>query len=44
MQYVYVLNKHGEHLMPCSLRKARLLLKEVENHCKAALPIHDGKR
>lgn len=22
MQYVYVLNKHGEPLMPCSLRKA----------------------
>lgn len=24
MQYVYVLNKHGEPLMPCSPRKARL--------------------
>lgn len=26
--YVYVLNHHGEPLMPCSPRKARLLLKE----------------
>ena len=25
---VYVLNKHGEPLMPCKPRKARLLLKE----------------
>lgn len=28
MQYVYVLNKHGEPLMPCSPCKARLLLKQ----------------
>ena len=28
MQYVYVLNMYGEPLMPCSPRKARLLLKE----------------
>lgn len=28
MEYVYVLNKHGEPLMPCSPRKARILLKE----------------
>lgn len=28
MQYVYVLNMHGEPLMPCSPQKARLLLKE----------------
>lgn len=28
MQYVYVLNMHGKPLMPCSPRKARLLLKE----------------
>lgn len=28
MQYVYVLNMHGEPLMPCPPRKARLLLKE----------------
>ena len=28
MQYVYVLNKHGEPLMPCSPRKVRLLLKQ----------------
>ena len=28
MQYVYVLNKHGEPLMPCSSGKARLLLKQ----------------
>ena len=28
MQYVYVLSKHGEPLMPCSPGKARLLLKE----------------
>ena len=28
MQYVYVLNKHGEPLMPCSPGKARLLLKQ----------------
>ena len=24
--YVYVLNKHGEPLMPCKPRKARVLL------------------
>lgn len=28
MQHVYVINMHGEPLMPCSPRKARLLLKE----------------
>lgn len=28
MQYVYVLNKHGGPLMPCSPGKARLLLKQ----------------
>ena len=28
MRYVYVLNKHGEPLMPCSPGKARLLLKQ----------------
>ncbi len=28
MQYVYVLNRHGEPLMPCSPGKARLLLKQ----------------
>ena len=28
MQYVYVLNKHGEPLMPCSPGKARILLKQ----------------
>lgn len=28
MQYVYVLNKHNEPLMPCSPGKARLLLKQ----------------
>lgn len=27
MQYIYVLNNHGEPLMPCSPRKARVLLK-----------------
>lgn len=27
MQYVYVLSKHGEPMMPCSPGKARLLLK-----------------
>lgn len=26
MQYVYVINMHGEPLMPCSPRKARMLL------------------
>ena len=26
--FVYVLNKHGEPLMPCKPRKARILLKE----------------
>lgn len=26
--YVYVLNQHDEPLMPCSPRKARLLLKQ----------------
>ena len=29
MQYVYVLSKHGEPLMPCSPGKARLLLKGI---------------
>lgn len=28
MQYVYVLSKHGEPMMPCSPGKARLLLKQ----------------
>ena len=28
MQYVYVLNRHGEPMMPCSPGKARLLLKQ----------------
>ena len=28
MQYVYVLNKHGEPLMPCLPGKARVLLKQ----------------
>ena len=28
MQYVYVLNKHSEPLMPCSPGKARILLKQ----------------
>lgn len=28
MQYVYVLNQHREPLMPCSPRKARVLLRE----------------
>lgn len=28
MRYVYVLNKHGEPLMPCSPGKARILLKQ----------------
>lgn len=32
MQYVYVLNKHGEPLMPCSPGKARLLLKQQKAH------------
>ena len=31
MQYVYVLNKHGNPLMPCSPRKARLLLKQKKS-------------
>ncbi|MCE3023177.1 RRXRR domain-containing protein, partial [Staphylococcus pasteuri] len=26
--FVFVLNKHGESLMPCKPRKARLLLKQ----------------
>ena len=35
MQYVYVLNKHGEPLMPCSPGKARLLLKQQKSmRCK----------
>lgn len=32
MQYAYVLNKHGEPLMPCSPGKARLLLKQQKAH------------
>ena len=32
MQYVYVLNKHSESLMPCSPGKARLLLKQQKAH------------
>ena len=32
MQYVYILNKHGKPLMPCSPGKARLLLKQQKAH------------
>lgn len=38
MQYVYVLNMHGEPLMPCSPRKARLLLKEGKAHVVKRTP------
>jgi len=38
MQYVYVLNKHGEPLMPCSPGKARLLLKQQKAHVVKRTP------
>ena len=38
MQYVYVLNKHGEPLMPCSPGKARLLLKQQKSHVVKRTP------
>ena len=38
MQYVYVLNKHGEPLMPCSPGKARLLLKRQKAHVVKRTP------
>lgn len=39
MQYVYVLSKHGEPLMPCSPGKARLLLKEKKARVVRRTPI-----
>ena len=38
MQYVYVLNNHGEPLMPCSPRKARILLKTKRATVKKRTP------
>ena len=38
MQYVYVLNKHGEPLMPCSPGKARLLLQQQKAHVVKRTP------
>lgn len=38
MQYVYVLNKHGEPLMPCSPGKARILLKQQKAHVVKRTP------
>lgn len=38
MQYVYVLNKHGKPLMPCSPGKARLLLKQQKAHVVKRTP------
>ena len=38
MQYVYVLNKQGEPLMPCSPGKARLLLKQQKAHVVKRTP------
>lgn len=38
MRYVYVLNKHGEPLMPCSPGKARLLLKQQKAHVVKRTP------
>ena len=35
---VYVLNKHGEPLMPCSERKARILLRDKKAVVKARTP------
>lgn len=36
--YVYVLNKHGKPLMPCSPRKARFLLKESKAKVVRVVP------
>lgn len=36
--YVYVLNKHGKPLMPCSPRKARVLLKEGKAKVVKVIP------
>lgn len=38
MTYVYVINKHGKALMPCSPRKARLLLKAGKAKVKHRTP------
>ena len=36
--FVYVLNCHGQPLMPCRPRKARLLLKEGKAKVKSMVP------
>src|SRR5690554_5746955 len=36
--FVYVLNKHGEPLMPCSPRKARILLKQKKAKVEKRTP------
>lgn len=38
MRYVYVLNKHGEPLMPCSPGKARVLLKQQKAYVVKRTP------
>lgn len=38
MQYVYVLNCHGEPMMPCSPRKARILLRKEKARLKRRTP------
>ena len=38
MQYVYVLNKHGEPLMPCPPGKARILLKQQKAYVVKRTP------
>ena len=39
--FVFVLNKHGEALMPCKPRKARLLLKEKKAKIVSYTTIYD---
>lgn len=38
VQYVYVLNCHGEPMMPCSPRKARILLRKEKARLKRRTP------
>lgn len=38
VMFVYVLNKHGEPLMPCSPRKARILLKQKKAKVEKRTP------
>ena len=40
--FVYVLNQHGDPLMPCSPRKARILLKQQKAKVVKRTPVYDS--